>query len=236
MFLTALRDHLIHRWPRHNQRNRGAGRGPVGVLENGRAVKRIEDAARPLLLCLFRLALCLLCTGIQVSAAPRLVFGLQAAYGLENGIPRNISHIKMLYAQPQVGIIVWDSPESRLPIKRCEIVSEGVVGRAIHPGGHLFGDTLMFRVSGNSRRRFVPFFNVSSGPLHTSLDQKAPELGGHIQFISQAGAGIQRRLSLERSLVMEYRYFHMSNAGLTPPNHGFNGSMLSIGMRWNRIR
>ncbi|PYR70657.1 MAG: hypothetical protein DMG20_04840 [Acidobacteria bacterium] len=32
------------------------------------------------------------------------------------------------------------------------------------------------------------------------------------------------------------RYFHMSNAELTLPNHGFNGSMLSIGMRWNRIR
>jgi len=47
VFLTALRDHLIHRWPRHNQRNRGAGRGPVGVLENGRAVKRIERAAFP---------------------------------------------------------------------------------------------------------------------------------------------------------------------------------------------
>ena len=172
----------------------------------------------------------------RLAASDRLVFGLQAAYGLENGIPRNISHIQMLYVQPQVGIIVWDSPESRLPIKRFEIVSEGVVGGAVHPGGHLFGETLMFRVSGNSRRRFVPFFNVSSGPLHTSLDQKAPELGGHIQFISQGGAGIQRRLNLERSLVMEYRYFHMSNAGLTQPNHGFNGSMLSIGMRWNRIR
>jgi len=28
----------------------------------------------------------------------RIVFGLQAAYGLENDIPRNISHINMLYA------------------------------------------------------------------------------------------------------------------------------------------
>src|SRR5207247_4080536 len=140
------------------------------------------------------------------------------------------------YAQPQVGIIVWDSPESRLPIKRFEIVSEGIVGGAIHPGGHLFGDTLMFRVSGNPRRRFVPFFNVSSGPLHTSLDQNAPELGGNIQFISQGGAGIQRRLNLERSLVMEYRYLHLSTARLTPTNQGCNDSLLSIGMRWNRMR
>jgi hypothetical protein len=164
----------------------------------------------------------------------RLVFGLQTGYGLENGIPSNISHIKMLYAQPQIGVMIWDSPESRLPIKRFEIVSEGIVGGALHPGGHLLGDTLMFRVAGNSTRRWIPFFNVSSGPLHTNL--KAQELGGHVQFLSQGGAGIQRRLTPQQSIVLEYRYFHMSNAGLTQPNHGFNGSMLSAGMRWNRTR
>jgi hypothetical protein len=169
-------------------------------------------------------------------ASDRLAFGLQAAYGLENDIPRNISHIQMLYAQPQIGIVVWNSPESRLPIKRFEIVSEGILGGSTHPGGHLFGDTLMFRVTGNTARRFAPFFNVSSGPLHTTLDERASELGGHVQFLSQGGAGMQRRLSAGRSIVLEYRYFHMSNAGLTKPNHGFNGSMLSLGMRWNRIR
>jgi hypothetical protein len=173
---------------------------------------------------------------IAFAASDRLVFGLQAAYGLENGIPRNISHIQMLYAQPQIGYVVWNSPESRLPIKRFDIVSEGIVGGSTHPGGHLFGDTLMFRVTGNSARRFRPFFNVSSGPLHTTLDEHASELGGHVQFLSQGGAGIERRLDARRSIALEYRYFHMSNAGLDKRNHGFNGSMLSVGMRWNGIR
>src|SRR5437773_12143287 len=145
-----------------------------------------------------------ICMAQRLAASDRLVFGLQAAYGLENGIPRNISHIQMLYAQPQVGIIVWDSPESRLLIKRFEIVSEGIIGGAIHPGGHLLGDTVMFRVSGNPRRKFIPFFNVSSGPLRTNLDEKAPELGGHVQFISQGGVSIQRRLNVIHSVVMEY--------------------------------
>jgi hypothetical protein len=173
---------------------------------------------------------------MATAAGDHFVFGLQAAYGLENGIPRNISHIQMLYAQPQIGYVVWNSPESRLPMKRFDIVSEGILGGSTHPGGHLFGDTLMFRVIGNSARRFSPFFNVSSGPLHTTLDEHASELGGHIQFLSQGGAGIQRRLDARRSIVLEYRYFHMSNAGLTKPNHGFNESMLSVGMRWNGIR
>ena len=168
------------------------------------------------------------------AASDRLVFGLQAAYGLENDIPRNISHINMVYAQPQIGIVVWNSPESRLPIKRFDIVSEGILGGSTHPGGHLFGDTLMFRVTGNSARRYTWFSNVSSGPLHTTINENASELGGHVQFLSQGGVGIQRRLDARRSLVFEYRYFHMSNAGLTKPNHGFNGSIFSIGVRWTR--
>jgi Lipid A 3-O-deacylase (PagL) len=182
---------------------------------------------------LLRLIAVLLCATGVAAGEDRLVFGLQAAYGLENAIPRNISHINMLYAQPQIGVIVWDSPESRLPIKRFEIVSEGIFGAAVHPGAYLLGDTLLFRVAGNSTRRWIPFFNVSSGPLHTNLNEKASELGGHVQFLSQGGAGIQRRLTPRKSIVLEYRYFHMSNAGLTRPNHGFNGSMLSAGMRWN---
>ncbi len=30
--------------------------------------------------------------------------------------------------------------------------------------------------------------------------------------------------------VVEWRYFHMSNAGLTQPNHGFNGNILIAGL------
>ena len=182
------------------------------------------------------LLIVLLCSAQVFAAGDRLVFGIQAAYGLENDIPRNISHIQMLYAQPQIGIVVWNSPESRLPFKRFDIVSEGILGGSTHPGGYLFGDTLMFRITGNSSRRYTWFSNVSSGPLHTTIDEHASELGGHVQFLSQGGGGIQRRLDGRRSLVLEYRYFHMSNAGLTKPNHGFNGSILSIGMRWNGVR
>src|SRR5215831_20490775 len=78
----------------------------------------------------------------------RLVFGFQAAYGMENDIPRNISHINMLYAQPQIGIVAWNSPESRLPFKRFDVISEGIIGGSLHPGGRMLGDTLLFRFEG----------------------------------------------------------------------------------------
>jgi hypothetical protein len=162
------------------------------------------------------------------------VFGLQAAYGLENDIPRNISHINMLYAQPQIGIIAWDSPESRLPMARFEILAEGILGGSLHPGGRLLGNTLLFRFDGKPFHRTVPFVDLGSGPLNTTLNERASELGGHVQFLSQGGVGIQRPIAPRLQYVIEYRYFHMSNAGLKKPNHGFNGNMLTVGMRWSR--
>jgi Lipid A 3-O-deacylase (PagL) len=166
------------------------------------------------------------------SLQSRWTMGFQFTYGLENNIPRNISHVNMLIAAPQVGLVVWDSPRSRLPMNRFEILSEGILGAAYHPGGHLFGDTLMFRFNFKPVRRVVPFFDEGIAAVHTTLDTQAPEITGHTQFLSQGGIGVQFFRRPGRALVLEYRYFHMSNAGLQEPNHGFNGNMLSIGYRW----
>jgi len=161
----------------------------------------------------------------------RLVFGFQLAYGVEDAIPHNISHINMLYAQPQIGIVAWSSPNSRLPMKRFEVISEGMLGNSVHPGGHIYGDTLLFRFTGGAVHRIVPFVDAGSGPLNTTINKRASELGGNTQFLSQGGFGIQHG-----KFVAEWRYFHMSNAGLVKPNHGFNGNMLSVGIRWSRHR
>jgi hypothetical protein len=159
----------------------------------------------------------------------RLVLGFQVAYGLENNIPANASnsHINMLYAQPQIGIVAWNSPESCLPLKRFDVISEGIVGGSVHPGGRMIGDTLLFRFEGKPLHGVLPFLDLGSGPLNTTINERASELGGHVQFLSQGGLGLQHK-----KYIIEYRYFHMSNAGLTKPNHGFNGSMLSVGLRW----
>jgi len=159
-------------------------------------------------------------------------FGLHLGYAVENAIPRNISHINMLIVQPQLGLIVRDF--RRGPVRRFEILNEGILGNAVHPGGHLLGNSLLFRFDGKPRGRIIPFLDMGAGILHTTLNTRAPELSGRLQFLPQAGLGIQYFFSPQRALVFEYRYFHMSNAGIEPPNHGFNGSMLSVGFRWLR--
>jgi hypothetical protein len=161
-------------------------------------------------------------------------FGAQFGFALENAIPRNISHISLLIAQPQLGLIVRDFQALRFPVRRFEIVSEGIFGNAFHPGGRLTGYALLFRLDGKNRRRVVPFIDFGGGLQRTTLATRAPELSGRTQFSPQAGLGIQHFFNPQRALVLEYRYMHMSNAGITPPNHGFNASMMTIGFRWLR--
>jgi hypothetical protein len=159
-------------------------------------------------------------------------FGAQLGFGLENAIPRNISHIALLIVQPQVGIILRDFTSS--PVRRFEIINEGILGNAVHPGGHLLGYALLFRFDGRKFGRIVPLLDLGAGMQHTTLETRAPELSGRLQFSPQAGVGIQFFFSPQRALVLEYRYLHMSNAGIQKPNHGFNGSMLTLGFRWLR--
>jgi opacity protein-like surface antigen len=159
-------------------------------------------------------------------------FGLQVGYGVENAIPNNISHVNLLIFQPHVGLIVRDF--QRGPLQRFEIVNEGLLGNAVHPGGHLWGNSLFFRFDAKGRRKVMPFLNLGAGMMHTTLNSRVPEVSGRLQFMPQAGLGIQYFFSPQRALVFEYRYFHMSNAGIQQPNDGFNGSMLTIGFRWLR--
>jgi len=159
-------------------------------------------------------------------------FGFQVGYAVENAIPRNISHINLLIAQPQLGLTVSDF--QRGPVRRFEILNEGILGNSVHPGGHLLGHSLLFRFDGKPYRRTVPFLDVGAGILHTTLHTRAPELSGHLQFLPQAGLGIQYFFRPQRAVVFEYRYVHMSNAGIEQPNEGYNASMLTIGFRWLR--
>lgn len=164
----------------------------------------------------------------------RLTLGFQFSFGLENSIPRDVSHIDMLIAEPQIGIVAWNSPHSRLPIKRFEVISEGILGGSFHPGGEMFGTSLLLRFGLKPMGRVVPYFDAGSGPVHTTINTNAPELTGDTQFLSQGGIGLQYFFKPQHALIFEYHYFHMSNGGLQQPNPGFNGSMVTIGFCWLR--
>jgi opacity protein-like surface antigen len=162
----------------------------------------------------------------------RFNLGLQVAYAIENDDPFRNSHINLLYAQPQLGIVVADFHSHRIPLSRFEIVNEGVLGNSIHPGGRLTGYVLLFRLDGKPWGRIIPFFDMGAGVLNTTLNLRAHELSGSTQFNPQAGIGIQYFFRPRWAFVLEYRFLHMSNNNIQAPNLGFNANMLSLGFRW----
>jgi opacity protein-like surface antigen len=162
----------------------------------------------------------------------RVNFGLQVAYAIENEDPFRNSHINLLYAQPQLGIVVADFHVRHVPLSRFEIINEGVLGRSTHPGGRLTGYVLLFRLDGKPWGRTIPFLDMGAGVLNTTLNLRAPELSGSTQFNPQAGLGVQYFFRPQWAVVLEYRYLHMSNNNIQAPNLGFNANLLSLGFRW----
>jgi hypothetical protein len=149
-------------------------------------------------------------------------------YGLDW---HEVSHIQMLIAQPQIGFIVRDFHRS--PVRRSEIIDEGILGGVVHPSGaYLLGDAVILRLEGKEHGRWVPFLDVGAGVQRTSLSNHVPEVNGATQFTPQGGFGLEYFIRPQRALVIEWRTLHMSNANLVPPNMGFNSSMLTIGFRW----
>jgi hypothetical protein len=162
----------------------------------------------------------------------RWYFGAQIGYAVENAIPRNTSHINLLLAQPEVAFTALNF--ERFPVRRVDVVSQGILGNAIHPGGRMLGYAQLFRLRAKNYGRVVPFFELGAGVQHTTLYRRAPELTGALQFSPQAGPGVEYFFRPQRALVIQYRYMHVSNADIELPNLGFNASMLSIGFRWLR--
>jgi len=161
-------------------------------------------------------------------------YGAQLGYTLEDGLDQHeVSHIQMLIAQPQLGFIVRDFHHS--PVRRWEIIDEGILGAAVHPrAAYLLGDAVIFRLEGREHGRCVPFLDAGAGAQRTPLSRHVPEVSGFTQFTPQAGFGFEYFVQPQRALVVEWRTVHMSNANTVPPNMGFNSSMITIGFRWLR--
>jgi hypothetical protein len=161
-------------------------------------------------------------------------FGAQVGYSMEYGLDEHeVSHIQMLIAQPQVGFIVRDFQTTF--VRRFEIIDEGILGGSVHPHAtYSVGNTLIFRLEGKEYGRWVPFFDAAAGVQHTPLAEHVPEVDGLTQFTPQGGLGLEYFIAPQRAVVLEWRTVHMSNAGLVPPNMGFNSSMITVGFRWFR--
>lgn len=79
--------------------------------------------------------------------------------------------------------------------------------------------------------KFQPYFKGGFGFIYMS--QRTKEQGTKLNFDECAAVGMQYSLSKSLALTLEYRFRHISNAGLHDPNHGINTNFTLCGVSYS---
>lgn len=64
--------------------------------------------------------------------------------------------------------------------------------------------------------------------------ERVPPGETHVNFMPQIGAGLRRMLGDDLAVDLEYRFHHLSNAGLSESNPGINSHMALVVVSWLR--
>jgi lipid A 3-O-deacylase len=82
------------------------------------------------------------------------------------------------------------------------------------------------------KRRWAPNILLGAGFSMTNWKDVAErELGSEFQFLLHAGAGLEY-FKKDGAYSINYRLFHVSNAGMQFPNIGLNAHVFTLGMRF----
>ena len=84
----------------------------------------------------------------------------------------------------------------------------------------------------SSKRRWAPNVLVGAGFSMTNWkDEATRELGSEFQFLLHIGAGLEY-FKKKGAYSINYRLFHVSNAGIQFPNIGLNAHTITMGIRF----
>ena len=102
----------------------------------------------------------------------------------------------------------------------------GIIGR---PDSNFeFGTDLGFKVGIlNEEKSLQPYLKAGIGIMYMTL--QTIEQGTQFNFNEFAGVGLQYRSKDNRTLLLEYRYRHLSNAGIDESNGGINDHFFLAG-------
>lgn len=110
-----------------------------------------------------------------------------------------------------------------------ELIVEGVFGMGLdNVNGTTEGLALMYKHNFNTGTRCVPFVELGNGVSmnHWGIHETQSDF----EFITQVGFGIQYFCTDDWAVILEGRFHHMSNAGMTSPNPGLNNVIGTLGV------
>ena len=104
-------------------------------------------------------------------------------------------------------------------------------GAQFHPNTRwVTGLTIMARYTFATGCRWVPFIDGGAGPSGTDIG--LPDLGDNFEFNVQVGGGTYYFFRKNTAVSLEYRWLHLSDAGLSQHNNGINAQMIQGGVTW----
>lgn len=112
-----------------------------------------------------------------------------------------------------------------------ELAGEVFGGAQFYPHGHyLFGATPFLLYDFATGTRWMPFVGAGAGVTYTDIG--LPDLSTRFQFNDQFVAGTHYFFDERIATSVQYRFVHLSNAGIDKPNRGVNTHMLFAGVTW----
>ena len=95
---------------------------------------------------------------------------------------------------------------------------------------HIVGVTPILRYSAPLSESVRPYFEFGAGPILMGLRTHEQEKPG-FSFYDQVGAGFEFRSGTDHSLLVGYRFHHISHGGLRDTrNRGIEGHTLLVGL------
>lgn len=173
--------------------------------------------------------------GVEAPLAPGTVeWGAVSGYGRSFSLRGPEAGIDFFSFAPRLGY-VFATLDGKPPFKgSVEVVGEAPLlvafeSRTIYGGG--FTALLAYHVATGTR--LVPFLEGGAGILLSaprSTDRASQFHDAQFNFTPQAGAGLRYRIGDRAALTLEYRFAHISSAGLTERNGGLNASFVLFGV------
>lgn len=116
---------------------------------------------------------------------------------------------------------------------RPQLLAELPVHLAVDPKvSPMVGVSVLGSWKFTAAKEFVPYLFFGAGVLYVDLEMKSS--GSKANFVYQGGAGIQYFLGKKTAVELEYRYHHISNAGLDRRNAPINSGKVLVGVSFFR--
>jgi len=130
------------------------------------------------------------------------------------------------YSVAKIRYAVFTSPRTQLALDAATGINRGAANNCT------FWATTGYRRYFLVRGSMAVGWEFNFGAMR--LSHKINELGTRTNFTEQLGIVFERGISANSALTFEYRFSHVSNAGIKLPNVGINTSAVSVGYSWYR--